>query len=91
VDVPALWGDRDDRRLGGETGLGPATLAALAARDCSFEALTAFTASLCRQAVSAYRLDGGPARIPGMDIVAVLLGIVMFAFLYVLILGIDRV
>lgn len=51
----------------------------------------AFTASLWRAAISAYPLDGNGGRICAMDVVAVLLGILMFAILYALIFGIDRV
>jgi hypothetical protein len=51
----------------------------------------AFTASLWLRVVSAYRLDGGRATITSMDVVAIALAIVMFAILYVLVFGIDRV
>jgi hypothetical protein len=50
-----------------------------------------FTRSLWRAAVSVYRLDALVTRITGMDAVAVILGIVMFAVLYALIFGIDRI
>jgi hypothetical protein len=50
-----------------------------------------FTRSLCRAAVSVYRLDALRATITAMDVVAIILGIVMFAVLYALIFGIDRV
>jgi hypothetical protein len=41
--------------------------------------------------LSACGLDGARLKILGMDAVAVLLGILMFAILYALIYGIDRV
>jgi hypothetical protein len=50
-----------------------------------------FTGSLWQGAVSVYRLDALVTRIIVMDAVAVILGIVMFAVLYALIFGIDRV
>ena len=50
-----------------------------------------FTQSLSRDAFSVWRLNAAASKIAGMDVVAVLLGIVMFAILYVLIFGIDRV
>jgi hypothetical protein len=52
---------------------------------------SAFTTSVRRRAVSSRTVDAGAATIPAMDVVAVLLGIVMFAILYGLIFGIDRV
>jgi hypothetical protein len=50
-----------------------------------------FTGSLWRAALSVCRLDALRTRIIAMDAVAIILGIVMFAVLYVLIFGIDRV
>jgi hypothetical protein len=51
----------------------------------------AFTRSLWRATVSVWAVDGGGSTILVMDVVSVLLALVMFAVLYVLILGIDRV
>jgi hypothetical protein len=53
--------------------------------------VTVFTTSLCRARISAHPLDPCPARIIDMDAVAVLLAIVMFAALFALIYGIDRI
>jgi hypothetical protein len=50
-----------------------------------------FTKSLCPPWVSAHGLDGGRCNIFVMDIVAVLIGIFMFAVLYALIIGIDKI
>jgi hypothetical protein len=49
------------------------------------------TKSLWRTAVSEHVVDGGGSTIFPMDAVAILIGIVMFALLYALILGIDRI
>jgi hypothetical protein len=51
----------------------------------------AFTTSLWVDAVSLCGLDGGGARIVDMDVVAILIGVAMFALLYALIYGIDRI
>ena len=50
-----------------------------------------FTNPLWRRRESEWVLHGGWPKIVAMDAVAVILGIAMFAILYVLITGIDRV
>jgi hypothetical protein len=50
-----------------------------------------FTRSVWAWSRSVCRLDGWGSTISAVDVVAILLGVVMFAVLYALIYGIDRV
>jgi hypothetical protein len=69
----------------------PTSLPGSPAADGSGRIPGFFTRSLCRAGVSARGVDGRASTIFDMDAVAVLIGIFMFAVLYALIYGIDRI
>jgi hypothetical protein len=69
----------------------PTRLPGSPAADPSATPAPIFTRSLCRAAISARGLDRGAARIRAMDVVSIVLGIAMFAVLYLLVFGIDAI
>ena len=57
----------------------------------AFRAAPFVTKTSCTRAQSSCERDAGPAIVMAMDVVAIVLGIAMFAILILMIEGIDRV